>query len=476
MSTLIAVGPLTAGGNNDIFKNADQIDAIVDYMTTLVSGQQQAFEDLSNELRAEFMTEIERAKRDIIAENASIVDAAVERLDVRFDSSFNAFVRQANEHMDSSFADIRDILDETSGRLESRMDVLEASTGEAVEGITARVDSSYVELVTLISEIAQSGDASAREYTDGKCRELDEKFTGKVDGLQAQVTSASTMLSARIDSVRLALDNEIQDRHDDFDREFANLNASLVYYVDDAKRDVSAYAKFLDLNQKDYIDDGIYSLREEKNADIAALGISLREYTDASVIGLKNVLENEISASDASLKSYLDASLAALAAHSEEKDAVLEARMNEMDTATTTALSYTNERITNLDASLNDRIEKTDASLRTEITSGDAGVLVAARTMSNDVSVKAKIDNDALRESLTRDIEDVSADVRSEFNASLNAAVSRLESYTDASVERVSEDLSTRISTVTERIESHIDSSVAQIYTTIETVISETDA
>lgn len=154
-------------------------------MTTLISGQQQAFEDLSNELRAEFMTEIERAKRDLIAENASILDAAVESLDVRFDSSFNAFARQVNEHMDSSFADIRDILDETAGRLDSRMDGLEASIREAVEGISARVDSSYVEVVTLISETAQSGDASAREYTDEKCRELDEKFTGEVDGLQA---------------------------------------------------------------------------------------------------------------------------------------------------------------------------------------------------------------------------------------------------------------------------------------------------
>jgi hypothetical protein len=104
----------------------------------------------------------------------------------------------------------------------------------------------------------------------------------------------STMADARIDAIELALDNEIEDRQADLNRQITNLTASLTDYADDVRRDSSAYTKQLDLEQKEYIDNKIYDLRTEKNNDIANLSDTMRAYTDGSINRMKNIIDGEI--------------------------------------------------------------------------------------------------------------------------------------------------------------------------------------
>lgn len=118
LSALIAVGPLTSGAKNDIFKNAEEIDALAEYLQTLVNGQQTSFDELCNTLREEVAAEIERTKAELIAENTSVIDAAMEYISVKFDASFGQFVEMVNNRFDASLAEMTDFVNGNVSTLE----------------------------------------------------------------------------------------------------------------------------------------------------------------------------------------------------------------------------------------------------------------------------------------------------------------------------------------------------------------------
>jgi hypothetical protein len=130
--------------------------------------------------------------------------------------------------------------------------------------------------------------------------------------MNVSIQNISTMADTRMDAIELALENEIEDRHADLNRQIANLTASLTDYADDVRRDSSAYTKQLDLEQKDYIDNKIYELRTEKNDDIANLSDTMQIYTDGSINRMKNIIDGEIAQAVTGVNTRMDSSFAAL--------------------------------------------------------------------------------------------------------------------------------------------------------------------
>lgn len=102
ISTLIATGPIQSGGYNEIFKNANEIDKLVDYLKGLINAQEQSLEELAHQLEVQILAEVEEIRREIIVENTSIIDTAVEELNERFDASFVELDTNVNQRLDSS--------------------------------------------------------------------------------------------------------------------------------------------------------------------------------------------------------------------------------------------------------------------------------------------------------------------------------------------------------------------------------------
>ena len=338
LSAIIAVGPLTQGGKNDIFKNAEEIDALVEYVSTLISGQQSSFDDLCEQLRQEVASEIEATKQSLIAENTSIIDAAMQYMAVKFDTSFGQFVEIVNNHIDSSINDLQTFVVSHVSTLNREFNELRNETSEQINTIDTHINSSYNELKALIGQSSGSSDSSCKAYVDEKIAEQDARFQAKINEMNVSIMNISTMADARIDAIELALDNEIEDRKADLNRQITILTASLTDYADDVRRDSSAYTKQLDLEQKEYIDNKIYELRTEKNNDIVNLSDTMRAYTDGSINRMKNIIDGEITQAVTSVNTRMDSSLAALKTYTDQKNEELRGKLEDAYEAADNAL------------------------------------------------------------------------------------------------------------------------------------------
>jgi hypothetical protein len=219
--------------------------------------------------------------------------------------------------------------------------------------------------------------------------------------MNVSIMNISTMADARIDAIELALDNEIEDRQADLNRQITNLTASLTDYADDVRRDSSAYTKELDLEPKEYIDNKIYDLRTEKNNDIANLSDTMRAYTDGSINRMKNIIDGEIAQAVTGVNARMDSSLAALKTYTDQKNEELRGELEDAYEAADNVLyNRLNNKIDQNADEFDASLATLGTALRSEITNGDASVLVAARAMSNDTSAKAKSDNDELEAEL----------------------------------------------------------------------------
>jgi hypothetical protein len=100
ISSLIATGPLYQGGINEIFKSADQIDELVVYMRNQLAAQDEQFNELSDQIKADVDADIRQQIDALLIENRSMIAAATAELSNKIDASTaESETRLRNEFM-----------------------------------------------------------------------------------------------------------------------------------------------------------------------------------------------------------------------------------------------------------------------------------------------------------------------------------------------------------------------------------------
>ena len=138
---------------------------------------------------------------------------------VKFDTSFGQFVEIVNNHIDGSINDLQTFVVNHVSTLNREFNELRNEMNDEINTIDTHINSSYNELKELISQSSGISDSSCKAYVDEKIAEQDARFQAKINEMNVSIMNISTMADARIDTIELALDNEIEDRKADLNRQ-----------------------------------------------------------------------------------------------------------------------------------------------------------------------------------------------------------------------------------------------------------------
>ena len=157
ISTLIATGPIQQGGYNEIFKNAADIDQLVEELNLKIDTQDQHVSDMTEEVKNEIIQRAADMNAETKEEIVNIINSSLaeitENLNTyvseftsnvntsisEFTESVNASFQNINNSIDASYIYLNNMINEVNGILEDNIESLSSSTSE-------KFDSVYVEL------------------------------------------------------------------------------------------------------------------------------------------------------------------------------------------------------------------------------------------------------------------------------------------------------------------------------------------
>ena len=232
ISTLIATGPIQSGGYNEIFKNANEIDKLADYLKGLINAQDESVEEMARRLEEQILAEVETLRREIITENTSIITDAVYALNERFDASFVEMNTNVNRRLDSSLGEFQRTLDHTTDVLVTSMSDLKTYVDSSIGRLNNRLDASITEIQNGMERAFDIEDASMKLYVDQKVSAEQTRAENAESGLAQTITNVSTALDNKISIVAGNLADEIRARQEDISTSIACEDASLKAYTD----------------------------------------------------------------------------------------------------------------------------------------------------------------------------------------------------------------------------------------------------
>jgi hypothetical protein len=166
ISTLIATGPIQSGGYNEIFKNANEIDKLVEYLKGLIDAQDQSIEELAARLEQQILAEVEAIRRRLIEENEQMISSALDDMNERFDSSFGELNTNVNNRLDGSLGQFQQTLEHTTDVLVSSITNLKTYVDGSINVINTHIDASINEIQRNIENAFDVEDASLKLYID----------------------------------------------------------------------------------------------------------------------------------------------------------------------------------------------------------------------------------------------------------------------------------------------------------------------
>ena len=109
ISTVIATGPLQQGGYNEIFKNANQIDDLVNYLKDLIKAQNENVTELAESLRQQIISEVEEIKKNTINEVEDRLNSSLGAFELNVTATLGTFEENIGKSLDSSLKDLKKI-------------------------------------------------------------------------------------------------------------------------------------------------------------------------------------------------------------------------------------------------------------------------------------------------------------------------------------------------------------------------------
>ena len=150
ISTVIATGPLQQGGYNEIFKNANQIDDLVNYLKDLIKAQNENITDLAESLRQQIISEVEEIKKNTINEVEDRLNSSLGAFESNVTATLGTFEENIGKSLDSSIKDLKKMVDDSvnavnsslsvfSQKVETQLDSLNTSINEALDSLSADI-------------------------------------------------------------------------------------------------------------------------------------------------------------------------------------------------------------------------------------------------------------------------------------------------------------------------------------------------
>ena len=339
ISTLIATGPIQSGGYNEVFKNANEIDKLVDYLKGLINAQEQSIEELARNLETQILADVEVLRQEIITENTSLITEAVYALNERFDASFVEMNTNVNERLDSSLGEFQRTLEHTTDVLVTSVSNLKTYVDGSLGRLSDHLNASIIEIQRGMERAFDIEDASMKLYVDQKVSIEQTRATNAESALSQSIANVSTSLNNKIAEVADDLADEIRERKQDLSTAISREDASLKAYTNQLRYDMNNAISNTSSALAAYTDASVEALRTENETQHAELKDELIEYTDASVSRLRNEVNSKLSTLDSSVNVHINRSF-------------------------TEAKNYTDNLVSSTDRNLRGYSDDNDASLK----------------------------------------------------------------------------------------------------------------
>lgn len=464
ISSVVATGPLYQGGHNQVFKNADEIDALAEYLKDQMSSQDEYIEQLTEQLKAAVNASVNEQIQQLMVDNRVMINNAVSEINEHVDASLD----QIENRLRNEFIPMIDALDERETNdveaLSSGISAVMSESQASDASIRKAIDASYAELVEMIGYQGSASDASIINYVDAQIGALRNRTIQADQMLHNEIVAGDSSLDARLDALEMAFDNEVTDRIADLNREIENLRLSQKNYTDNLRLDVSLGLREVSAGAVIYTDASVNRLRLEMKADDASLEERVNNYTDAELLDVKRVLSQTLAETKSEINEHIDASYGELIQKIESGDAEVynaaAALVNEGDASVYNALidktdvdktvlenmiqtgvaaakAYADSKDVLLDASVKDAIEAEDVAVRNDLSTGLEDVLRISKEYT-DASVTAlknkSVEDDAALEQRINEKFDVSLnEVNTALNQKIDNTSAQISEHVDAS-------------------------------------------
>lgn len=466
ISSVVATGPLYQGGHNQVFKNADEIDALADYLKSQMASQDEYIEQLTEQLKAAVNASVNEQIQQLMVDNRVMINNAVSEINEHVDASLD----QIENRLRNEFIPMIDALDERETNdveaLSSGISAVMSESQAADTSIRKAIDASYAELVEMIGYQGSASDASIINYVDAQIGALRNRTIQADQMLHNEIVAGDSSLDARLDALEMAFDNEVTDRIADLDREIENLRLSQKNYTDNLRLDVSLGLREVSAGAVIYTDASVNRLRLEMKADDASLEERVNEKFDASLNEVNTALNQKIDNTSAQISEHVDASYGELVQKITDGDnAVYNLAVDVIRDGDASVVNYVNETA----AALQETLERyTDASvntLRTETITNistleeriETHIDASVTEIRMEVSTLVSVLNSSVLDDVSALINGINT-LRNEVDAELVANSSADRAYADASVERLRNEMTSKIDdTESFVIESYTD-------------------
>lgn len=247
ISTLIATGPIQQGGYNEIFKNAADIDKLVEDFNLKIDSQEQHVIDVTDEALAEVLRraaemnastkdEISTIVNSSISEFTETFNTTISNVENSINSSFNSLVENItssiqtlSDNVNTSIAELSESTDTRFQSIESHIDSsissLASSTDEKIENLSSRVDelatridASYVEIDERIQQLESQIDTSIQDFT--------ENLAERIETLSSSVDERFNELSEHIDASYIYINDIVTNAVENLDEKIESLSSS----------------------------------------------------------------------------------------------------------------------------------------------------------------------------------------------------------------------------------------------------------
>lgn len=213
ISTLIATGPIQQGGYNEIFKNAADIDKLVEDFNLKIDSQEQHVIDVTDEALAEVLRRAAEMNASTKDEISNIVNTSISEFTETFNTTISNVENSINSSFNSLVENITSSIQTLSDNVNTSIAELSESTDTRFQSIENHIDSSISSIASSTNEKIES--LSNRidelsEHIDASYIYINDNVTNAVENLDEKIESLSSSTSDSFESVYVELDSILE--------------------------------------------------------------------------------------------------------------------------------------------------------------------------------------------------------------------------------------------------------------------------
>ena len=445
VAAMVVTGPITVGGDNEIFRNANDIDALVKRVEEMISAQNSSFEQLSEELlqkQKEILNSIlEEFREDFI----KILNAEIANVESLIELKVSTLDNELRTLIDDEDAILNNKISDGDRALDNRIDIVEDSIQDVIREYKAEDTSllHYIKsqltnvdnrIVSVASESSDNINSAVRKIdvsindtnaAISQVAETVDELIGTVEEINEDIVSLSVDTNNKFNVVNSSVSN-IERIIDTLKNDSSSSNVVVQEQIDEINNTLIE----VDTKLNSKIDSAIESVNASINADKEKIN-TLNTSVNAIESDIKEVnesIEEVKSATDASiveLDSKIDTTRVNILEIVKNNKDALDGEIANTKSYVTELESKHNADMASLDASLVAYVDEKDSSLSTDISvlkgyidekikNVSAGVFECDCSCANAIA-ELQLHVDAKDSSLSTDILNLKAYVDSEI-------------------------------------------------------------